>query len=461
MPNSEPTTQWPALPEEDCLDWLFLDLNSYFASVEQHVEPKLRGKPVAVVPVMTDRTCAIAASYEAKAFGIKTGTMIHEAKQKCPHLICVPARHDLYAEYHHLIRAEIEHHIPITHVVSIDEVACQLIGSLRRQDDAVALAKRIKAGIRKSIGPAIRCSIGIATNRFLAKLGSDLEKPDGLVVLHPRDLPERIADLRLTDLCGISGAMQARLFAEGIWDIPTLWAAPPERLRRVWGGVEGERFWFRLHGVEVPDVPTRKMMIGHSHVLEPENRSVPMAALVIRRLALKAAARLREGGFYCTVMQVTARMERGPDHTVASRFEPLCDSPALMHQLTTLWAQIETLARSGEVKQVSVALLGLVTAEQRRQLELFPKPKAAETVSVAKREQLSRVVDQINRKLGRDTVTVGMVDLKLQPHTGAKIAFNRVPEKWEFDERKTTPDRLLKKLEVKRRVSRKTGQARA
>lgn len=434
------------------MGWLFLDLNSYFASVEQHDRPELRGKPVAVVPVDTDRTCAIAASYEAKAFGIKTGTMIYEAKQKCPGLVCVIARHDLYAKYHHLIREEIEHHIPITHVVSIDEVACELIGSLGLLDNAVALAKRIKAGIRKNIGPAIRCSIGIAPNRFLAKLGSDLEKPDGLVVLHPREFPDRIADLKLTDLCGISGAMQARLFAEGIWDMTTLWNAPPERLRRVWGGVEGERFWFRLHGVEVPDVPTRKMMVGHSHVLEPENRSVPMAGLVIRRLALKAAARLREGAFYCTVMQVNARMERGLTHTVASRFEPLCDSPALMQQLTTLWAQIETLARSGEVKQVSVALLGLITAEQRRQLDLFPKPKQVSAeVSVAKREQVSRVVDQLNRKLGRDTVTVGMVDLKLQPHTGAKIAFNRVPEKWEFDERQTTPDKLLAKLKSRSR----------
>jgi DNA polymerase-4 len=433
------------------MDWLFLDLNSYFASVEQQVEPKLRGKPIAVVPVETDRTCAIAASYEAKAFGVTTGTMIYEAKQKCPNLICVPARHDIYAEYHHLIRDEIEHHIPITHVVSIDEVSCQLIGSMRELGNAVALAKRIKAGIKKNIGPAIRCSIGIATNRFLAKLGSDLQKPDGLVVLHPRDLPDRIADLKLTDLCGISGAMQARLFAEGIWDTPTLWSAPPERLRRVWGGVEGERFWFRLHGVEVPDVPTRKMMVGHSHVLEPENRSVPMAGLVIRRLALKAAARLREGGLYASVMQVNARMERGPFHTVESRFDPVCDSQALMQQLTVLWAQIETLARTGVVQQVSMALLGLFTAEQMRQLELFPKPKATEAVSVAKREKISRVVDQLNRKLGRDTVAIGMVNLKLQPHTGAKIAFNRVPERWEFDERKTTSERLLAKLEAKGR----------
>lgn len=437
------------------MDWLFLDLNSYFASVEQQAEPKLRGKPIAVVAVTgTDSTCAIAASYEAKAFGVKTGTGIREARQMCPELICVEARHDLYSEFHHLIYDEIEHHIPVTQVCSIDEVACQLIGSLRLQGNAVALAKRIKAGIKRNVGVAIRCSIGIATNRFLAKLGTDLQKPDGLVVLHPRDLPTLIADLKLTDLCGISGRMQARLFAEGIWDMPTLLAAPPDRLRRVWGGVEGERFWFRLHGIEVPDPVTRKVQVGHSHVLEPENRSLPMAGLVLRRLALKAASRLREGQLYAAAMVVSVRMVHGEDHSVEMRFPPACDSQALMQHLSRLWAEIEEMAFMGNVLQVAVALTHLSTADQRRQLELFVAKQPPRAHDAKKREQLSVIVDQLNRKLGRDTVAIGMVNLKLQPHTGAKIAFKRVPQRWEFEERKTTPDALIKKFANKYRAGR-------
>ena len=92
---------------EKGLKWLFLDLNSYFASVEQQENPKLRGKPVAVVPMDTDSTCAIAASYEAKAYGIKTQTRIYEAKKMCPELQCVTAKHDLYVSYHHKIIDEI------------------------------------------------------------------------------------------------------------------------------------------------------------------------------------------------------------------------------------------------------------------------------------------------------------------------------------------------------------------
>ena len=107
-------------PEDLGLSTLFLDLNSYFASVEQNERPSLRGRPVAVVPMMTDATCAIAASYEAKAYGVKTGTKIYDAKKMCPQLVCVLARHDVYVDYHHRVRAATEKHIPITKFWSID-----------------------------------------------------------------------------------------------------------------------------------------------------------------------------------------------------------------------------------------------------------------------------------------------------------------------------------------------------
>ena len=105
--------------------WLFLDLNSYFASVEQELRPELRGKPVAVLPVMTDRTSCIAASYEAKAFGIKTGTRVSDAKQLCPQIKLVEARHAVYVRYHHKIVEAVESCVPNAAVVSIDEMACQ------------------------------------------------------------------------------------------------------------------------------------------------------------------------------------------------------------------------------------------------------------------------------------------------------------------------------------------------
>ena len=159
----------PDLPPRP-LRWLFLDLNSYFASVEQQLQPSLRGKPIIVAPVGSDTTVAIAASIEAKRFGIRTGTPVWEAKQKCRELIVTPARHERYVEFHDAIVAEVWKHVPVTQVCSIDEMACRLLDNENGRDAAVALAHRIKAGIRASVGERLTSSVGIAPNRLLAKL---------------------------------------------------------------------------------------------------------------------------------------------------------------------------------------------------------------------------------------------------------------------------------------------------
>lgn len=227
------------------LRWLFLDLNSYFASVEQQENPALRGRPVAVIPAMTDATCAIAASYEAKAYGIKTGTKIYEAKKLCPDLTCVLARHDVYVAYHHRIFDVVETLIPVTKICSVDEAACALMGAECEPAGAVALAHAIKTALRAQIGPAITCSIGIAPNAFLAKIASDMQKPDGLTVLEPGRYQDRLFALKLTDLPGINTRMEARLRAGGVTSVEQLWSLSPKHARMIWGGVGGERFWYK------------------------------------------------------------------------------------------------------------------------------------------------------------------------------------------------------------------------
>ena len=141
------------------LNWLYLDLNSYFASVEQQLQPSLRDQPIVIVPTMTDATCAIAASYEAKAYGIKTGTMIYEAKKLYPKLICIQANHENYVTYHHKILNEINKYIPIEIIASIDEVACKLMGDQQQENKAGELAKIIKKGIQNNVGKYIRLSL--------------------------------------------------------------------------------------------------------------------------------------------------------------------------------------------------------------------------------------------------------------------------------------------------------------
>jgi DNA polymerase IV len=268
----EPTSLL-ALPPRP-LRWLFLDLNSYFASVEQQLQPALRGRPIIVAPVDSDTTVAIAASIEAKRYGISTGTPVWEAKRLCRDLIVTPARHDRYVEFHQAILEEIWKHIPVTRVCSIDEVACRLLDNENDREAAIALARRVKAGIRAHVGDCLKSSVGIAPNRLLAKLASDLQKPDGLTVFTADDLPHRLYGLKLRDIAGIGAKMERRLAVDGINDIAELCARRPRDAGHAWGGTNGDRLWYLLHGVDLPEKPTQNRTIGHSHVLSPRMRGL-------------------------------------------------------------------------------------------------------------------------------------------------------------------------------------------
>jgi impB/mucB/samB family len=172
---------------DNAVQWLFLDLNAFFASCEQQENPALRGKPVIVVQTPTDSACAIAASYAAKAFGIKTGTLVKEARRLCPDVIPVQANHRLYTDYHDRILTAVDTCLPVEKVCSIDEMACLLMGTERQVPVARQLALKVKRALRDQVGESLTCSIGIAPNVFLGKVGSDLLKPDGLVVIAFRE----------------------------------------------------------------------------------------------------------------------------------------------------------------------------------------------------------------------------------------------------------------------------------
>ncbi|HWT29062.1 MAG TPA: helix-hairpin-helix domain-containing protein, partial [Methylophilaceae bacterium] len=213
------------------LNALYVDFNSYFASVEQQERAKLRGKPVGVLPVMAETTCCIAASYEAKAFGVKTGTNVREARKLCPDIVFVEARPKLYIEYHHRLVEIVESCTHVERTLSIDEMVCMLTGSQQVRENALALADRIKQAISRQAGDHIRCSIGIGPNVFLAKLASNMQKPDGCVVIEQHELPERLYPLQLRDFNGIGPRMAERLKRQGITTVRQLCDLDRQRLR--------------------------------------------------------------------------------------------------------------------------------------------------------------------------------------------------------------------------------------
>src|SRR5271154_5270977 len=132
----------PSSPTTDSMmNWMLIDMNSYFASVEQHLRPELRGRRVAVIPVESENTCVIAASYDAKSFGVKTGTRVRDARQLCPEIVFVKARPDVYVKVHHAILRSVDKCLPVHKVYSIDEWAIRLLGEEQTRERAAALGR--------------------------------------------------------------------------------------------------------------------------------------------------------------------------------------------------------------------------------------------------------------------------------------------------------------------------------
>ena len=318
------------------------------------MNPALRGKPVAVVAVMTDATSAIAASYEAKAYGIKTGTPIWEARAKCPQLICVLGQHEKYVQYHLQAIAEVENHIPVSMVCSIDEIACRLMSNENSHARATQIAANIKRGLARNVGEYVKCSIGIAPNRYLAKVATDMQKPDGLTFLNATDLPEKLYALALRDLPGIGHNMEKRINRQGIWDMQSLLALDAKQMRKLWGGVLGERMWHYLHGVELADIETTRSSVGHSHVMAPELRAPEKARYVAHRLTLKAASRLRRLGYEAACMSLSMRIEDGPRLATEARCAAASDSLTFLHLLDAMWTMMLGEARAQGIWPVRI-----------------------------------------------------------------------------------------------------------
>jgi len=416
------------------LKWLYVDFNSFFASVEQQLNPALRGKPVAVVPVDTEATCAIAASYEAKAFGVKTGTMIYEAKKMCPGLICVLADHSHYIEFHEKLIDEVDKHIPVTAVCSIDEMACKLMKNESSVEQACKIAHEIKQGIADNIGKYVRCSIGIAPNKYLSKVATDMQKPDGLTVLMLDNLESKLLNLKLRDLPGIGSNVEARLNRAGVYDMQALLSLQPKHLRSIWGNLWGEKMYYYLRGYDIPDSETSRSTIGHSHVLSPEMRPPDKAWIIAKRLTNKAAARLRRIGYVASLFHISVRTEDGVRFAFDSGCRASQDSFTFLAILEEMWGQLLPEVRNKRIKKISVDLLKLEKPEDV-QPDLFDIVNNKNSdKQIDKCNKLSSAIDDLNKKFGKDTVLLGMSANQGKSFSGTKIAFTRIPDMEEFFE---------------------------
>ena len=396
---------------------LFLDLNSFFASVEQAQDVSLRGKPVAVVPMIADTTSCIAASYEAKAFGVKTGTSVRDAKRMCPGIKFIVGNHRIYIKYHHKIIETVDKYLPVAQVLSIDEMACELIG--REQDENFCRQKalEIKHAIWREVSPALSCSIGIAPNKLLAKVASDMQKPNGLVVIKQSDIPQIFYKLIPRDFPGIGRQMETRLFEHRCVTVEQLYKFSMQEMRDIWGGVTGEIFWKQIRGEDLKDKATKKGSISHSNVLAPDKRNLKDAFAVCVRLLSKACMRMREEDYYAQELQLDFKFIANEDSerywTAKKKVSQTQDTFLLTRELEQMWPK----SISNQLLRVGITLAGLIH-ESKHQLSLFEDKKIS---------PLMHTLDDLNKKYSKNLVYLGSSQ-STKDSAPARIAFQRIPK---------------------------------
>ncbi len=404
------------------LRYLFIDFDSFFASVEQQLQPRLRGCPVGIVPMAgVDTTSCIAASYEAKAFGVKTGTLVREARHLCPGIRFVQADHARYVRFHERIKALIHQHLYVEAVLSIDEMYGKLPPHWQAPETATAKARDIKQALSDDLGPYVRASIGLAPNRFVAKLASKRDKPNGLVAIDRHDLPQALHVFDLDDITGIGQGMRRRLRNARINTVEALCAANRHKLRRIWGSVEGDRMWHALRGTELPLPETRTRTVGHSHVLPPALRNCPGAHATLHRMLQKACRRLRAMDYFTGHLLVQVKFGFELRWQAERTCFPTQDNVTLGRLLNALWA-----ARPCDMPEPTKVGIICSRLEHRRNHtpSLFADP------AQIRRDRLQQAMDQVNRRHGGRTLYYADAMQAQQAKDAApmRIAFNHIPD---------------------------------
>jgi DNA polymerase-4 len=408
------------------IEWLYLDFDGFFASVEQQAHPHLRGRPVGVVPFAeAEHTCVIACSREAKLRGVKNVMPIAEARQRCPEIILVPQSPDLYRRAHNALISEISAVIPVDAVKSIDELTCRVAAADQKSPEV--LGGRIKARIADNIGPHITCSIGFAAHRQLAKMACKAGKPNGNMVWHPKDMPAPLLRLELKDIPGVGSRMERNLSRAGIVSMEGLLATEPKHMRKLWGNVTGERLWYALHGYDLQTPPSGRAMYGHGRVLPPASRTLEHARAAARLLLTKAARRMRREGWNAGRLALWLELRDGAWQR--ARWLPgVHDDQAVLSALEILWGEARALLPpQTRVLRLGVTLFDLTRASER-QLDMLLDDDPIRR----QWESITGAIDALNSKYGRTLVSVGPWVPPPGGYAGGKISYTRIPRAEDF-----------------------------
>lgn len=376
---------------------LHIDMNAFFASVEQQANPDLQGKPVAVVG-SGHRTVITTASYEARSFGVKTGMAIWEGKRACPELIIVVGDNKKYTDASRQIIAMMRQYTPLVEVFSIDEAFLDVTHSHALFGTAETIAHQLKKQIRHELG--LTCSVGIAPNKLLAKLASDMQKPDGLTVIAPDRIKEVLESVTIGDLCGIGRKLERQLNLLGIRNCGQLGRFPADILSRKFG-IIGPRLRQMGQGIDnSPVVATegdeQVKSIGHSMTLGKDIDTRQDILRYLLQLSEMVGRRARRYGVTGRTVSIYIRF--------ADFFTNIQKQTTLGSYISQSGAIYKTAVRLLDSMEISqpVRLLGVCLSNleyQEQQPSLFAEER--------RQEQLARAMDTVNDRFGDFKVTFG------------------------------------------------------
>jgi nucleotidyltransferase/DNA polymerase involved in DNA repair len=383
---------------------LHIDMDAFFAAVEVYDRPELKGRPVVIGSPPDKRGVVSTCSYEARKFGIHSAMPSRTAFKLCPHAVFLPPNMKRYHEVSEQIMEIFNRFTPLVEPLSCDEAFLDVTGARYLFGDGPAIARNIKAAVLEDTG--LTCSVGVASNMFLAKIASDLNKPDGLTVVPTSEklIAAFLAPLPVKRMWGAGKKTQATLEEHHIRTIGDLQTVAPAKLA-AWVGENAAASFRRLaFGLDAREVETEseEKSISNEITFDEDQRDAGAVEATLLDLADKVGTRLRLAGFYAATAQIKVRWTDFSTITRQRRLDPPCCDDITLRETALELFRNETLQSA--VRLIGFGVSGLRLTAGTLQLDLFDSPVKKTST---KRETLSRTVDRIRAKFGRKSIRRG------------------------------------------------------
>lgn len=378
---------------------ILIDMNAFFASVEQLDNPNWRGQPVAVTNGI-DGTCIITCSYEARKYGINTGMRLYEARKLCPKLIQAPSRPERYVEISMRIMEALEQVTPDIEVFSIDEAFLDVTRCQKLYSSPIEAARLAQEIIQKVSG--LPCSIGLSGDKTTAKYAAEVKKPNGFTVIPPWEAEKTLAPVPVTELCGIAEGIANFLAQYGVFCCGDMAKLPICILTKRFGNAQGRRMWLMCQGKD-PDLVQTKITppksIGHGKIMPPNTSDLKIIQAYFMHMAEKVAARLRRHNMYASKFFIGMRSEFW--NWLEIKYTTLGSTQHGSDIYAGCKMLLEKYPNIGIVRQVQITALDPIA--EMRQLSLFAED------DLERQALLDTTIDAINEKFGSFTLMPAML----------------------------------------------------